>query len=103
MSAGSINASARDLSQWVRFQLGKGTFEGKQLVSAKNLGETHTAQIVMNPQGPARAIHPDTIQLCYGMAWVVQDYHGHRLISHGGAIDGFRATSRCCRTTTRGW
>src|SRR5262249_58200187 len=39
--AGSINASARDLSQWVLFHLGDGTFRGKRLVSAKNLLETH--------------------------------------------------------------
>jgi hypothetical protein len=25
------------------------------------------------------------------MGWVIQDYRGHRLVSHGGAIDGFRA------------
>src|SRR5206468_3796805 len=25
------------------------------------------------------------------MAWVIQDYHGRKLVSHAGAIDGFRA------------
>ena len=29
--------------------------------------------------------------LAYGYGWVVQDYHGHREISHAGYIDGFRA------------
>jgi hypothetical protein len=37
-----------------------------------------------------RAIHPDTVQMTYGMGWVIQDYRGHRLVSHAGIIDGFR-------------
>ena len=30
------------------------------------------------------------MQVSYGLAWVIQDYRGHRLVSHGGVIDGFR-------------
>src|SRR5262249_41152888 len=72
--AGSINASARDLTRWVRFQLGDGTFEGKRLVSAKNLGETHMPQTIIRLEGTARDMNPDTFQMSYGMAWVIQDY-----------------------------
>src|SRR5262249_33382245 len=50
--AGSINASVRDLSKWLRFQLGDGTFEGKRLLSAARLAETHTAQVVVPMDGP---------------------------------------------------
>jgi CubicO group peptidase (beta-lactamase class C family) len=89
--AGSINASARDLARWVQFQLGDGTFKGKRLVSARNLEETHTAHTIMRLDAGARAMQPYTVQMCYGMGWVIQDYRGHRLVSHGGAIDGFRA------------
>jgi CubicO group peptidase (beta-lactamase class C family) len=89
--AGSINASARDLSKWVQFHLGDGTFQGKRLVSADNLEETHTAQTIMRLDAAARAMQPHTVQMCYGMGWVVQDYRGQRLVSHGGTIDGFRA------------
>src|SRR5205823_1433982 len=39
--AGDISASVRDLGQWLRFQLGDGTFNGKRLVSAKLFHETH--------------------------------------------------------------
>lgn len=89
--AGSINASARDLTRWLRFQLGDGTFEGKRLVSTANLNETHTPQTIIRMEGEARAMHPETIQMSYGMAWVIQDYRGHKLVSHAGLIDGFRA------------
>jgi CubicO group peptidase (beta-lactamase class C family) len=89
--AGSVHASARDLARWVRFQLGDGTFEGKRLVSAKNLAETHAPQMVIRLEGPARELNPDTHQMNYGMGWVLQDYRGRFLVSHAGAIDGFRA------------
>jgi CubicO group peptidase (beta-lactamase class C family) len=88
--AGSICANARDLARWVQFQLGDGTFTGKRLVSAKNLAETHSPQMVVRLEGPARDLNPDTNQMNYGMAWVLQDYRGHFLVSHAGAIDGFR-------------
>jgi CubicO group peptidase (beta-lactamase class C family) len=89
--AGSLCASVRDLSQWVLFQLGDGTFRGKRLVSARNLAETHAPQTIMHLEGSGRAFQPHTIQMSYAMGWVVQDYRGHLLVSHGGAIDGFRA------------
>jgi hypothetical protein len=89
--AGSINSSARDLCQWMRFQLADGTFAGKQLVSAKNLQETHTPQTIIRLEGNVRDMNPDTTQISYGMGWVVQDYRGQLLVSHAGAIDGFRA------------
>src|SRR5207248_4353950 len=85
-----IHASARDLGPWLRFQLGRGRL-GKRLVSAARLGETHTPQMIIPLEGASRALHPDTEQMSYGMAWVIQDYRGHLLVSHAGVIDGFRA------------
>jgi CubicO group peptidase (beta-lactamase class C family) len=90
--AGSINAGVRDMSRWVRFQLGGGTFEGKPLLSAANLAETHTSQMVMRMDDNQKSLLPETTQVSYGLGWAVSDYRGHLLISHGGGIDGFRAT-----------
>ncbi|HJQ68101.1 MAG TPA: serine hydrolase [Blastocatellia bacterium] len=86
--AGSINAGARDMSRWVRFQLGNGTFEGKRLVSAANLAEMHTPQMVLAVDPAA---YPHTNMMSYGMAWFIHDYHGQHMIAHTGGIDGFRA------------
>ncbi|HZU38522.1 MAG TPA: serine hydrolase, partial [Gemmataceae bacterium] len=88
--AGSINSTARDLSRWVLFQL-SGSVHEKRLVSRKNLEETHTPQMVIPLDGKERGMHPYTVQMSYGMAWVIQDYRGQLLVSHAGAIDGFRA------------
>lgn len=86
--AGGINASARDLGNWIRFQLGDGTWEGKRLVSSKNLREMHTPQMV---ERSATLPNDVTTQRSYGLGWAVQDYRGQVMVEHGGAIDGFRS------------
>ncbi|HZP80114.1 MAG TPA: serine hydrolase [Chthonomonadaceae bacterium] len=88
---GSINAGARDLTKWVRFQLNEGVFEGKRLLSVEKLKETHTPQMIMVRDERARALEPETHITSYGLGWTVQDYHGLLMVSHGGGIDGFRS------------
>jgi CubicO group peptidase (beta-lactamase class C family) len=89
--AGSVHSSARDLARWLRFQLSRGTLEGKRIVSEAALGETQTPQMVMRIPAIQRGLFPDTVQISYGMGWVIHDHRGIRLVAHGGAIDGFRA------------
>jgi CubicO group peptidase (beta-lactamase class C family) len=90
--AGSINSTARDLGQWLRFQLGNGTFPAKgRLVSEENMEEMHTPQIVLPLDKRGRLMHPFTHQMSYGLGWVIQDYRSLKQYSHGGSIDGFRA------------
>ena len=88
--AGSIHSTARDLSKWLLFQLGDGRAGGQRIVSAANLAETHSPQMVIRLEGIDRDMQPDTVLMSYGMGWVLQDYHGVGLCSHAGAIDGFR-------------
>jgi CubicO group peptidase (beta-lactamase class C family) len=90
-SASSIQSSARDMAQWVKFQLSDGIWNGKRLISQKNLQEMHTPQIAVRMEGSIKDTNPHTNLMSYGLAWLVQDYHGHKVISHAGAIDGFRA------------
>jgi hypothetical protein len=89
--AGSINTTARDMGNWLRFQLGAGTFAGKRLVSPEALLETHTPQFALRLDGGTRASNPETNLMSYGMGWLIHDYRGRLLVSHAGFIDGFRA------------
>jgi CubicO group peptidase (beta-lactamase class C family) len=90
-AAGTIQATARDLSAWLRFHLGDGTFAGQRIVSARNLEETHRPQMMLHMDRMDHAMFPRTHQMSYGMGWVIQDHCGHQLLQHAGAIDGFRA------------
>ncbi|MDE3135273.1 MAG: serine hydrolase [Acidobacteriota bacterium] len=90
--AGSINSSVRDMSKWITFQLHDGVYEGKRLVSAKNMREMHTPQMVIQPEGEIPEVFfPDAKLLSYGLGWFIEDYRGHELILHPGDIDGFSA------------
>ncbi len=89
--SGSVNATARDLAAWLKFQLARGVGpDGERIISVKNLAETHTPQNIIRLDGRIRDLNPDTTQLSYGMGWLIQDYRGKKVLSHGGMIDGFR-------------
>jgi CubicO group peptidase (beta-lactamase class C family) len=96
--AGSINSSAVEMAQWVRLQLNDGTYEGKRLVSAAALGETHEPQMVITRDvlkedlSIYKGFWPsDTHFMLYGLGWFLEDYRGRKVIWHGGAIDGMNA------------
>ena len=83
--AGSILSSARDMAQWLRFQLGDGVFNGKRLVSSAALRQTHTPQILIGGSAEGDTTSRFTT---YGMGWVIQDYKRQLLWQHGGGTDG---------------
>jgi CubicO group peptidase (beta-lactamase class C family) len=90
--AGAINAGARDMSRWLRFQLGDGEFEGNRLVSAAQLAETKTPQMVMRlEEWDSKTWLPFTTQMSYGLGWRLMDYRGRQRVWHTGGIDGFSA------------
>lgn len=89
--AGSINSNVNDMAQWLRLQLGKGKFDGKQLVNEASLKETHTPQTIIRIEGQYPILYPDAHFLSYGMGWFLSDFRGKKLVEHGGAIDGMRA------------
>jgi CubicO group peptidase (beta-lactamase class C family) len=89
-AATGLKCSARDLGAWLRFQLGDGAFEGKRLVSAAALAETHAPQVTV-PLEPDRPKMMESTQMSYGLGWRRTDYRGHLLYEHNGNTDGFRA------------
>lgn len=86
--AGSINSTARDMAQWLRFQLGAGVYDGTRLVDEGALLETHTPQMVRI--GKSRQDSTGVFNT-YGMGWFIERYRGQVLLQHGGEIDGFTA------------
>ncbi|MBC8352772.1 MAG: beta-lactamase family protein [Planctomycetes bacterium] len=77
--AGSINSNVKDIAQWVRFQLGKGEYEGRQLLGVDTHAETWKQQIEMTPGAG------------YGLGWMLREWNGKKVIEHGGSTDGFAA------------
>jgi CubicO group peptidase (beta-lactamase class C family) len=80
--AGGVSTSARDLAQWMRLQLADGKFEGKQLIPAAALGETHRPHMVtgFNPATFGKAGF-------YALGWgVTYDDDGLVYLKHSGAF-----------------
>jgi CubicO group peptidase (beta-lactamase class C family) len=75
--AGAINSSGREMAQWLRLMLGGGVLNGKRLVSEKNFNELVSKQMTIG--GPVG----------YGFGWMLSEWKGHKIVEHGGNIDGF--------------
>lgn len=82
--AGGVNASIHDLNKWMLMQLGTpGNYQGKTIISEAQMNEMHKPQMI---RGQSNALDP---QATYGFGWTITDYKGKRVITHGGATDGF--------------
>ena len=88
--AGTIKSCVRDMAQWLRFQLAGGTIDGKRLISAAALDETHTPQTVIRMQGISKDANPESNLMAYGLGWTILDYRGQLLVAHAGALNGYR-------------
>lgn len=83
--AGSIDSSVNEMARWLLFNLKGGKAGDRQLIQASTLLEIHSPQMVL----PAAGAEPQIAQRAYGMGWGVSVYRGHRMVEHGGGIDGF--------------
>jgi CubicO group peptidase (beta-lactamase class C family) len=89
--AGSINSNVLDMAQWIRLQLGRGVVDGRRLLSAAVIKEMWSPQTIIPLDSVTERLRPSTHFQAYGLGWFLSDYRGHKLVSHLGAIDGFRA------------
>ena len=89
-AAGAIKSSARDMGNWLRFQLSGGAFDLHQLVDPDALSETKAPHTVLRMENLTRDLNPETNVMSYGMGWQIQDYRGELLVSHSGSLNGFR-------------
>jgi CubicO group peptidase (beta-lactamase class C family) len=89
--AGSINSNVVDMAQWLRLQLGGGTYQNQRLISAAAIKEMQTPQTIIRLEGLNEKLYSRAHFLSYGMGWFLSDYRGRKLVEHGGAIDGMRA------------
>lgn len=86
--AGSINSSVREMAHWVIAQLNGGKFKGTQVIPEKALLETHKPHTVM---ASTLRYEDELFYPLYALGWSVNAYRGHRMLAHGGGIDGFTA------------
>ncbi|MDP6339242.1 MAG: serine hydrolase [Candidatus Marinimicrobia bacterium] len=87
--AGSVYSNVLEMSNWIILNMNKGKFQGEQILSESVLNEMHKPQMHYS----YRLGIPEEQNLInfktYGLGWAIDDYRGHKRISHGGGIDGF--------------
>ncbi|MEP7213027.1 MAG: serine hydrolase [Acidobacteriota bacterium] len=87
-AAAGLNSSVNDLSKWIRLQLGRGTFEGKQIFSEQRSWEMWQPNIMLPISEAASKNNPTRHFNAYGMGWFLYDYYGKKIINHSGGLDG---------------
>ena len=87
-AAAGVNASIRDMTQWLIAQMG-----GRTDVLPQELLDTVHTPLVETPSErratPWRRARLDDAQ--YALGWRVYDYAGQTLIFHAGAVQGYRS------------
>ena len=83
-----LNSSVADLSKWIRLQLGRGKFEGKQIFSEAQSWQMHQQYLARPISEAASRNNPTQHFSGVGMGWFVYDYYGKKIINHSGGLDG---------------
>lgn len=86
--AAGLNSSVADLSNWLRLQLGRGKFEGKQIFSERQSWQMWQPNISIPISDASMKFNPTRHFYSYGMGWFLNDYQGRKVVSHGGGLDG---------------
>jgi CubicO group peptidase (beta-lactamase class C family) len=84
-AAGGINSNLDDMVRYLLFHLAKGKLEEKQLLSENSSSQMQTPQMVIQGERD----YPELGDLSYGMGFFVSTYRGHKVVLHGGNLDGF--------------
>ncbi|MBA3896604.1 MAG: beta-lactamase family protein, partial [Sphingomonadaceae bacterium] len=85
-AAGGVNSSIFDMARWMQAQMG----EAQAVVPQRVLDLIHQPRIVTDRHNGIFNHAMGVSQ--YALGWRDYNYHGHRLIGHQGAVQGYRAT-----------
>jgi hypothetical protein len=83
-----LNSSVADVAKWLRLQLGRGKFEGRQIYSEQRANEMWQQNIFIPVNSFPQKDAPTQMFNGYGLGWFVNDYRGKKLVSHTGGLDG---------------
>ncbi len=87
--AGSIISTINDMCKWVKMLLNNGKVGDIQVISEEN------TKILMKPSmllsAPLLMDCPEMEFHSYALGWFTETYRGHKMVEHGGNIDGFTA------------
>ncbi len=87
LPAAGVNASIYDMAQWLRAMLGA----APHAISLETIQEVTTPSIRSPRERWKHRWREQVRDAHYGLGWRIYDYAGHKLVYHGGWIQGYRA------------
>ncbi len=87
--AGSINATAEQMANWLLFNLNRGKAGDSTLIEEKTFDELHRPNIPYQQLLPFEV--KERVNLGYGLGWFIDLYRGHKTVEHGGNVNGASA------------
>lgn len=89
--AAGIFTSVNQGAQWLRLQLNRGTFNGKEIFSEESSRNMWQAHNPISVSKQAEEAVPSTHFVATGLGWFVSDYEGRKLVYHGGGHEGMNS------------
>lgn len=86
--AAGVNASVRDMAQWLVAQMG----HRPDVLPPELLAQIQSPQVRTPGEIRGGGWRRERLRDAhYGLGWRIYDYAGHRLVFHAGAVQGYRA------------
>ncbi len=86
--AGSINSSAIDMAQWLRFQLNNGKLAEEVIVAEHALNETRQIHNTVTGANEGLFSGIGMGETTHGLGVFINELEGYKVYQHAGAIDG---------------
>ena len=91
--AGAIISSVNDYAKWIMLVNSRGNLNGKLFISDGQFEEMTTPHINHKLSSSSRGNSPSKHFSAYGLGFTLNDYHGFKILSHGGGYDGMISKS----------
>ena len=82
-SAGGLFSTLSDMSKWLEVHINDGRLDGRQVLPAGAVRETHKLAATTNQRGPGFT------QIGYGLGWEISVRGNDTLLIHGGGFPGY--------------
>ncbi len=86
--AAAINSNVEDMSKWLIMLANNGLYKGKKILNSRQLWEMESPQTLENFSPEWAAVLPSRHFEAYGLGLEMFDYHGFKVLHHGGGADG---------------
>ena len=84
--AGCIVSCAKDMANWILFNLNRGKVNDVQLVREDLMDLITSIHSATGGDDDRHTLN------CYGLGWSICSYRGHKMMEHGGNLNGFSSS-----------